>query len=86
MSSDSLRLYVWRHSKRHSSWSAIDEPEICRESYHAAQVVVLARSEQEALQLLAEDGKWDATEIGRMTPTVVPLDKAQVVTWQIDPY
>ena len=37
-----MHLFVWRHSKRFSSWSMLDEPHIHKENYLQADVTVLA--------------------------------------------
>ncbi|MDF1552383.1 MAG: hypothetical protein P1P84_04940 [Deferrisomatales bacterium] len=64
----------------------LDEPNICRESYQVAQVVILARSKSEALTLLDADGRWDLAALQRLPPEVVPLATPRILTWQIDPF
>ncbi len=80
-----LKVYIWRHSKRQSSWSRFDEPHVCRENYLAAQVVVLARSEPEALALCAATGRWDPDELGLLRPEVVALDGPRVLVEHVEP-
>lgn len=75
-----MNLYVWRHSKLFSSWSMFDEPHICRQNYMQAEVVVLANSKEEALQLLQGDDTWNIDELKRLEPRVFSLDKPTVVT------
>ena len=52
-----MHLYIWRHSKRFSSWSMLDEPHIHKKNYLQAEVAVLAPSKAEALRLLAQAGQ-----------------------------
>lgn len=75
-----MHLFVWRHSKRFSSWSMLDEPHIHKEAYLQADVTVLARSKGEALHLLAQNGNWNVEELQRIEPEVIPLDAARIIT------
>ena len=75
-----MNLYVWRHSKVFSSWSMFDEPHICRQNYMQAEVVVLANSKEEALELLQDDETWNLEELKRLEPRVFSLDSPTVVT------
>lgn len=75
-----MHLFVWRHSKRFSSWSMLDEPHIHKEAYLQADVTVLAASKTEALRLLAQNGNWNIEELERIEPEVIPLDEARIVT------
>ncbi|MGZ6210539.1 MAG: hypothetical protein ACXWL9_10370, partial [Syntrophales bacterium] len=63
-----MNIFIWRHSKRFSSWSMFDEPQIYRDNYMQAEVLVLANSQEEALGLLREDDKWDTEELKRIQP------------------
>ena len=74
-----MQLFVWRHSNRFSSWSMMDEPKIYKENYLEATVGVVAQSREEALDLLADSGKWDRDELERITPEVVSLSEPGVV-------
>lgn len=74
-----MKLFIWRHSNRFSSWSMMDEPKIYRESYLEATVGVVAQSKEQALMLLADTGKWDRDELERFEPEIVPLDKPGIV-------
>jgi hypothetical protein len=78
-----MQIFVWRHSKRFSSWSMLDEPHIHQENYLEAQVTVLAGSKAEALQLLDRNGNWNIEELQRIEPEVIPLDEARIVTSQL---
>ena len=75
-----MKIFIWRHSKWFSSWSMFDEPHICKSNYMQAEVVVLARTREEALQLLEGDETWNMEELKRIEPRVLPLDKPTVVS------
>jgi hypothetical protein len=79
-----MHLFVWRHSKRFSSWSMLDEPHIHKESYLQADVTVLAPSMAEALALLARAGGWNVEELQRIEPEVIPMDKPRIVISHVD--
>jgi hypothetical protein len=75
-----MHLFIWRHSKRFSSWSMLDEPHIHKENYLQADVTVLAASKAEALDLLERNGNWNLEELRRIEPEVIPVDAARIVT------
>ncbi len=75
-----MYLFVWRHSKRFSSWSMLDEPHIHKENYLQADVTVLAASKTEALDLLERTGNWNIEELRRIEPEVIPTDIARIIT------
>lgn len=79
-----MQLYIWRHSKRYSSWSVMDELQIHRENYLQADVVVLAPSPEAALDLLDRNGNWQVEELRRITPEVLPLDEPRIVISHVD--
>ncbi len=79
-----MKLFIWHHSKRFSSWSMFDEPHIYRDNYMQAEVIVLASSKEEALELLGQEGAWNIEELKRIEPRVVSLDKPAVVNTWID--
>jgi hypothetical protein len=79
-----MHLFVWRHSKRFSSWSMLDEPHIHKENYLQADVTVLAPSKAEALILLARNGNWNVEELQRIEPEVIPLDAPRIVISHLD--
>ena len=79
-----MLLFVWRHSKRFSSWSMLDEPHIHRENYLQADVTVLAPSKAEALNLLARNGSWNVEELQRIEPETIPLDQPRIVISHVD--
>lgn len=45
-----------------------------------AEVVVLANSKEEALELLNKEDQWNMEEINRLEPIVIPLDQPAIVT------
>ncbi len=75
-----MDIYVWRHSKRFSSWSMLDEPHVHKENYIQAEVAVLASSQAEALALLERQGSWNAEELQRIAPEVIPLNEPRILT------
>nr|WP_321465419.1 hypothetical protein [uncultured Desulfobulbus sp.] len=79
-----MQLFVWRHSKRFSSWSMLDEPHIHRDNYLQADVTVLARSKSEALELLGRNGAWNVEELERIEPEIILLDEPRVVISHVD--
>lgn len=79
-----MKIFIWRHSKRFSSWSMFDEPHVYKDNYIEAEVIMLANSKDEALELLKNDDKWDIEELKRIEPKVVLLDQPAVVDQLID--
>ena len=79
-----MMIFIWRHSKKFSSWSKFDEPHIYRDNYMQAEVTVLAHSKEEALKLLESDGRWNIEELQRIEPRVVSLDNPAIVNQLID--
>jgi hypothetical protein len=57
-----------------------DEPHICKENYMHAEAVVLAESEEQALELLENEGSWNMEEIKRIKPRVIALDHPAMVS------
>jgi hypothetical protein len=60
-----------------------DEPNICKHNYMQAEVVVLAGSREEAIEILKGDESWNIEELKRIEPRVIPLDRATVVSSMI---
>ena len=79
-----MQIFVWRHSKRFSSWSMLDEPHIHKENYLQAEVVVLAASRTEALALLQRQGSWNVEDLQRIEPEVIPRDEARILASHLD--
>ena len=79
-----MHIFVWRHSKRFSSWSMLDEPHIHKENYLPAEVTVLAASKSEALDLLERNGNWNREELQRIEPEVIPVNEARIITSRVD--
>ncbi|HET6459407.1 MAG TPA: hypothetical protein VFG29_01340 [Syntrophales bacterium] len=75
-----MNIFIWRHSKKFSSWSMFDEPHIYEDNYMQAEVVVLANSRDEALDLLSKQAKWNIEELKRIQPITVPLDRPCIVS------
>jgi monoamine oxidase len=75
-----MNIFIWRHSKKFSSWSMFDEPHIYDDNYMQAEVIVLANSRDEALDLLSKEDKWNIEELKRIQPITVPLDQPRVVS------
>ena len=75
-----MKLFVWRHSKRFSSWSMFDEPHICRDNYLQAEVAVLAETKEEALSLLAETERWNIEELKRIEPRIIDPVRPGIVS------
>lgn len=74
-----MKIFIWRHTKRFSSWSMFDEPHVYKDNYIEAEVIILANSKDEALELLKNDDKWDIEELKRIEPKIVLLDQPAVV-------
>lgn len=74
-----MQIFLWRHSKRFSSWSMLDEPHIHKDNYLQAEVMVLAPSRAEALALLKDQGDWDIEELQRLEPEIIALDTPRLL-------
>lgn len=79
-----MQLFVWRHSKRFSSWSMLDEPHIHKENYLQADVTVLAGSKDEALVLLQRNGAWNIDELQRIEPEMIALNEPRIIISHVD--
>ncbi|MEN6319925.1 MAG: hypothetical protein ABFD82_14370 [Syntrophaceae bacterium] len=75
-----MNIYIWRHSKKFSSWSMFTEPHIYEDNYMQAEAVVLANTKDEALNLLQNEDKWNIEELKRIEPKVITLDKPCVLS------
>ena len=75
-----MNIFIWRHSKKFSSWSMFDEPHIYRDNYLQAEIIVLANTEEEALGIISQDDKWDIEELKRIRPINVPIDKPCIIS------
>lgn len=74
-----MKIFIWRHSKKFSSWSMFNEPHIYDDNYLQAEVIVLAESIDEALKILSQDDKWNIEEIKRIEPIVVDTEKPGII-------
>lgn len=45
-----------------------------------AEVVVLAETREEALDLISKEDRWNMEELNRIEPLVIPLGRSTVVT------
>ena len=77
---NTMKIFIWRHSKFLSSWSMFDEPHIYRDNYLQAEIAVLAKSTEEALELIEKDGQWNIHELRRIEPKVIALDSPAIVS------
>lgn len=75
-----MKIFIWRHSKLHSSWSMFDEPHVYRDNYLQAEIVVLAESKEKALELIEIDGPWNIAELQRIEPRVLDLEQPAVIS------
>jgi hypothetical protein len=74
-----MKIFIWRHSKLFSSWSMFDEPHVFQDNYLQAEIIVLAHSESEALEMIKAEERWNVDELKRITPRILPLDAPAVV-------
>ena len=77
---ETMKIFIWRHSKFLSSWSMFDEPHVYRDNYLQAEIAVLAKSPEEALELIEKDGPWNISELERIEPRVLELDQSTVIS------
>jgi hypothetical protein len=75
-----MKIFIWRHSKLYSSWSMFDEPHVYRDNYLQAEIAVLARSKEEALELIGREDRWDPAELARIEPRILPLEEPAVIS------
>ncbi len=78
-----MNLYIWRHSTAFSSWSIMEELQICKENYIQAEVKVLAHSLADALELLKKDGRWNLNGIAQIIPEIITLQEPCVLSSSI---
>lgn len=79
-----MKLFIWRHNRKHHSWSMIQEPCAHQAFYQDAIAMVAAHSAEEALELLAaENNGWLIEDLKRLTPKVIDLTEAAVVFEEI---
>lgn len=79
-----MKLFIWRHNRKHHSWSMIEEPCVHQAFYNDAVAIVLAESEEEALQILAKEGAgWRVEEIACLRPKVVEVNQPRLVFQEV---
>ncbi|WP_312523480.1 hypothetical protein [Anaerospora sp.] len=75
-----MKLFIWVHDRTFHSWSMMNEPVLHEAMYSRAAAVVVAETEQEAIQLLLKrDSGWRQEDLERLRPQVMNWDTAQVV-------
>ena len=74
-----MKIFSFRHNKFRASWSMLGEPNIYRDGYMYAEILVLAEDLEQAYQQLAGEKNWDLEEIKRLTPVVFELDQPKVI-------
>ncbi len=75
-----MHIYLWRHNTAFSSWSMLDEPQIHTSRYTHAEVAVLAGSQEEALDILERNGRWNRKELERIEPEILSLEEPRIIT------
>ncbi len=75
-----MKIFLFRHNKFQASWSQLGEPNIYRNGYMYAEIVVLAKNIEGAYEELKKETNWDLEEIKRLTPIIIELDQPKVVT------
>lgn len=79
-----MKLFIWRHNRKHHSWSMIEEPCIHQAFYNDAIVMIAANSVDEALELLAAEGAaWLIDDLRRLTPRILDLDQPGIVFQEV---
>lgn len=74
-----MQLYIWRHNRKFHSWSMFNEPCVHQSMYTDALAIIVAESQEQALQLLSESEQgWLLAELNRITPSVIPLNSPVV--------
>ena len=78
-----MKIFIWRHSKKFSSWSMFTEPHIFNDNYMEAEVIVLAKTRDDALAMLENDDKWNVEELKRIEPIEIAIDQPRVVSKRV---
>ena len=75
-----MQIYVWRHNKKFHSYSMINEPCVNSQFYQDAIAIVLAESQEQAIEmLLTRDEGWRAEDLEVFKPKVYALHEAGVL-------
>jgi hypothetical protein len=74
-----VKIYVWRHNREFHSYSMIGEPCVHQDLYRDAVAVVLARDQEEALELLSRRGGWLVEDLRSLAPRVYDAGEAAVL-------
>jgi len=75
-----MKIFAFRHNKFKASWSQLGEPNVYRNGYMYAEIIVLANNIEEAYLQIEKENNWDLEEIKRLTPVIIELDQPKVVT------
>ena len=75
-----MKLYSFRHNKFEASWSQFSEPNVFREGYMFAELIVLAENLEQAYELISSEKEWDLEEVKRLEARVISLDEARGVS------
>jgi len=79
-----MKLFIWRHNRKHHSWSMLQEPCVHQAFYNDAIAMALARTEEEALTLLAaESAGWLIEELRRLKPRIIEVDQPRLVFQEV---
>lgn len=75
-----MKLFIWVHDRTFHSWSMMNEPALHEAMYSRAAAVVVAETEQAAIELLLQkDSGWRREDLERLRPQVIEGKTAQVV-------
>ena len=75
-----MKIFIWIHDRTFHSWSMMNEPSLHEAMYSRASAVVLAATEEEAIQLLVERNEgWRQEDLSRLKPKVIELDQKVVL-------
>lgn len=75
-----MKIFIFRHNKFLASWSQLAEPNVFKDGYMHAEIIVLANNLEEAYAQLMKEDSWDLEEIKRLTPIIIELDQPKVIT------
>lgn len=79
-----MQIYVWRHNKKFHSYSMINEPCLNSHFYQEVTAIVMAESEQQAIELLlAKNEGWRGEDLELLKPRVYSLQESGVLFTQV---
>ena len=66
-----MKLYIWRHYRKFHSHSMIDEPVIHEDMYGLAEIVVIASTEEEALEKICQEApQFRIEDLKKLKPEI----------------